>query len=56
MDSGKLRALGWRPRRSFETGLAETVAWYRERRDWWEPLKGADYRAYYERQYADRLR
>ena len=40
LDSSKLRALGWRPERDFETGLAETVAWYRERRDWWEPLKG----------------
>ena len=23
----------------FEQGLAETVEWYRENRDWWEPLK-----------------
>jgi dTDP-glucose 4,6-dehydratase len=23
----------------FDTGLAETVQWYRDRRDWWEPLK-----------------
>jgi dTDP-glucose 4,6-dehydratase len=23
----------------FETGLADTVAWYREMRAWWEPLK-----------------
>jgi dTDP-glucose 4,6-dehydratase len=26
---------------SFEDGLALTVAWYREHREWWEPLKGA---------------
>jgi dTDP-glucose 4,6-dehydratase len=31
--------LGYAPRVSFETGLAETVRWYRENRDWWEPLK-----------------
>ena len=24
---------------SFDEGLAATVAWYRDRRDWWEPLK-----------------
>ncbi|MFE0539143.1 dTDP-glucose 4,6-dehydratase [Streptomyces nigra] len=30
--------LGYRPRRDFTTGLAETVAWYRENRVWWEPL------------------
>jgi dTDP-glucose 4,6-dehydratase len=55
LDSSKLRALGWRPERSLDEGLAETVAWYRERRDWWEPLKSGEYRAYYERQYAERL-
>ncbi|MFJ4483007.1 dTDP-glucose 4,6-dehydratase [Streptomyces longwoodensis] len=31
--------LGYRPRHDFRTGLAATVAWYREHRDWWEPLK-----------------
>ena len=56
LDSSKLRALGWRPERRLEEGLAETVAWYRDRRDWWEPLKSGEYRAYYERQYAARLR
>ena len=55
LDSSKLAALGWRQERAFDEGLAETVAWYRERRDWWEPLKSGEYRAYYERQYADRL-
>jgi dTDP-glucose 4,6-dehydratase len=56
LDSSKLRTLGWRPERRLDEGLAETVAWYRERRDWWEPLKSGEYRAYYERQYAERLR
>ena len=56
LDSAKLCGLGWRPERTFETGLAETVAWYRERRDWWEPLKSGEYRTYYEQQYAARLR
>ncbi|MFH0172500.1 dTDP-glucose 4,6-dehydratase [Streptomyces cacaoi] len=31
--------LGYRPRHDFATGLADTVAWYRDHRDWWEPLK-----------------
>ncbi|MEV0321988.1 dTDP-glucose 4,6-dehydratase [Streptomyces sp. NPDC050658] len=30
--------LGYRPRRDFATGLAETVAWYRDNRSWWEPF------------------
>jgi dTDP-glucose 4,6-dehydratase len=33
------RELGWEPRREFRAGLEETVAWYRDHRDWWEPLK-----------------
>jgi dTDP-glucose 4,6-dehydratase len=41
LDSSKLRReLGWAPTVGFEPGLAETVRWYAERRDWWEPLKG----------------
>ncbi len=55
LDSSKLRLLGWAPARSFSEGLAETVAWYRDRRDWWEPLKSGEYREYYARQYAARL-
>ncbi|MFF8401335.1 dTDP-glucose 4,6-dehydratase [Streptomyces sp. NPDC014846] len=40
VDCGKLRTeLGYEPRKDFATGLAETVAWYRENRAWWEPLK-----------------
>jgi len=40
LDSSKLRReLGWAPAIDFERGLAETVAWYTEHRDWWEPLK-----------------
>ncbi|KUM99783.1 dTDP-glucose 4,6-dehydratase [Streptomyces yokosukanensis] len=40
VDWSKARdELGYRPRRDFTTGLAETVAWYRDHRAWWEPLK-----------------
>ena len=31
--------LGYRPRVPFDTGISETVTWYREHREWWEPLK-----------------
>jgi dTDP-glucose 4,6-dehydratase len=31
--------LGYTPQVPFEQGLADTVSWYRENRDWWEPLK-----------------
>jgi dTDP-glucose 4,6-dehydratase len=55
LDCTKVRRLGWRPDRAFETGLAETVAWYRENREWWEPIKSGEYREYYARQYTSRL-
>jgi dTDP-glucose 4,6-dehydratase len=42
VDGTKLAAeLGYEPRVGFGRGLAETVAWYRGNRRWWEPLKGA---------------
>jgi len=31
--------LGYSPQVPFDKGLADTVTWYREHRDWWEPLK-----------------
>jgi len=41
IDSGKLRAeLGWAPvYRDFEEGLAQTIAWYQEHKEWWQPHK-----------------
>jgi len=36
----KIRAeLGYEPQVDFASGLASVVEWYREHRDWWEPLK-----------------
>jgi dTDP-glucose 4,6-dehydratase len=55
LDTTKLRALGWSPQKQFADGLRETVEWYRDNRAWWEPIKSGDYKAYYERQYAERL-
>ncbi len=56
VDTGKLRALGWRPRHPFEEGLRATVDWYRKNEWWWRPIKEADpaYRDYYETQYGRR--
>src|SRR3990170_3107985 len=52
VDSSKLRTrLGWRPARTFEDGLRETVAWYRENAWWWEPIKTGEFKGYYEVQY-----
>jgi dTDP-glucose 4,6-dehydratase len=55
LSSEKVRALGWEPRVSFDEGLDETVAWYRDNEAWWAPIRSGDYRAYYERQYGRAL-
>lgn len=35
IDAGKIRKeLGWAPKETFETGIARTVSWYLENRDW----------------------
>lgn len=43
IDSSKLRKeLGWTPAHTdFESGLRETIDWYRGNRQWWEPVKAA---------------
>ena len=43
IDSTKLRTeLGWTPEFSnFESGLADTIQWYRENEAWWAPTKDA---------------
>ena len=57
LEDSKLRALGWSPAHSIgQAGLVETVDWYRDNREWWEPIKSGAYREYYAEQYAARLR
>jgi dTDP-glucose 4,6-dehydratase len=42
VDTTKTRTLGWTPRREFRGALETTIAWYRDNRWWWEPLKTHD--------------
>lgn len=40
IDPSSVRELGWRPRYTdFAAGLAATVQWYRDHRDWWETAR-----------------
>jgi len=41
VDITKVTALGWKRERTLDEALEQTVAWYRDNRWWWEPLKGA---------------
>lgn len=40
LNSEKItRELGWQPRVDFKTGMAQTIKWYQDNRDWWLPLR-----------------
>ena len=39
IDASKIiKATGWKPRYKFDQSLQETVSWYQNNQDWWEPL------------------
>jgi len=56
LDTAKLRALGWTPKVPFDSGLHETIEWYRQNDWWWRPIKESDpaFRSYYQSQYERR--
>jgi dTDP-glucose 4,6-dehydratase len=55
IDCSKIeRELGWRPTVTFEQGLRETVAWYRDHPEWIAAIRTGDYLKYYETQYGNR--
>jgi len=40
LDSSKIKhECGWHPEIVFEDGIRQTIRWYQENRDWWEPFK-----------------
>jgi dTDP-glucose 4,6-dehydratase len=39
VDIAKVTALGWQRQRTLDEALEATVAWYRDNRWWWEPLR-----------------
>jgi dTDP-glucose 4,6-dehydratase len=55
IDSRKLeRELGWQPRHTFEAGMAETIAWYKENSTWWQRIISGEYKEYYKTMYEGR--
>jgi dTDP-glucose 4,6-dehydratase len=54
IDCSKSKELGWEPKRDFESGLVETVEWYRDNEQWWRPIKDGSFADYYRTQYAGR--
>jgi len=56
MDITKIRnELGWQPRQSLQSGLAETVRWYMDNTDWVDALrKRDDYQSWMHNNYTQR--
>ena len=48
------RELGWRPKETFETGLAKTVDWYLANTEWVESIRTGAYRDWIDQNYASR--
>ncbi|MFH0891923.1 MAG: dTDP-glucose 4,6-dehydratase [Candidatus Falkowbacteria bacterium] len=45
------RELGWEPRIDFNKGLADTIKWYRDNKEWWQRIRSGAYQEYYNKQY-----
>ena len=54
MNVNKLLALGWEPDYTHEEAIRATARWYVENRDWWEPIRGGEFKEYYARLYGNR--
>jgi dTDP-glucose 4,6-dehydratase len=39
LDDSLLRGMGYAPQVAFSEGLHQTVRWYQDNREWWQPLK-----------------
>ncbi|WP_099361278.1 dTDP-glucose 4,6-dehydratase [Fredinandcohnia onubensis] len=51
IDPTKLEKLGWKPTYTFETGIAQTIQWYLDNKEWWEQIISGEYKQYFEKQY-----
>ena len=47
--------LGWKPKYCFETGIAQTIQWYLDNKEWWENILSGEYSKYFEKMYGDKL-
>lgn len=52
IDASKLeRDLGWKPTVTFQEGLAMTIDWFLENKQWLKSVTSGEYQSYYEKQY-----
>ena len=45
------RILGWRPEIEWDTGLSDTIQWYKENKSWVDSITSGEYRNYIKNQY-----
>jgi len=51
IDPTKLEQLGWKPTYNFETGIAQTIQWYLDNKEWWEQIISGEYQEYFKKYY-----
>jgi len=55
LDCSKIeKELHWHPLVQLDSGLEQTVNWYRENADWVEAIRRGEYRTYYAKYYENR--
>lgn len=56
LDCQKIHALGWKPEKNFDEGLASTVQWYADNVGWWKKIKekNEEFKKFYKKYYKDR--
>jgi dTDP-glucose 4,6-dehydratase len=48
--------LSWKPLETWQSGLAKTIRWYQENREWLDRARSGAYRDYYKQQYGTEVR
>lgn len=52
IDATKIKTeLGWQPSVTVEEGLRQTLKWYLDNQEWWQPLLSQEYQDYYRKVY-----
>ena len=56
IDPTKLETeLGWKPKYNFDTGIAQTIEWYLNNKEWWQNILSGEYANYFDKMYGNRL-
>jgi dTDP-glucose 4,6-dehydratase len=53
IDATKIKTeLNWEPKQTLSSGMRQTVEWFLNHQDWWQPLLSEEYKAYYQKVYS----